>query len=331
MQVTVESRDLRRMFADLRPVLRGSLDGGQLGINVEGGFLIFTAKAGIIYERRFPCNDPGPIYATVIYKDISDFLPGDGPATLDITDKSVGIRTARFSTTFASAYGEVKPYVRRCSDPKPVQAGTYLKLAQLFGELSPVSKSLKSESSVVLQPPCAVCKYPTVWLELPYAGFQTSISTKELRTIANFNPKHCAVGDDAVEFYNGSALLAIPRTPVAKAKTCDEILKNPGEPLQLYSTGCLEHCVSLARAAKGPCKLTCCSDGWYVAYKNQEVEMSFSVGQCSDPYYTLDTYVEYLPMLFRLLGEEITGYFVKADNAVMFEVPGVFKLLHSII
>lgn len=331
MQVIVEARDLRRMFSDLRPVLKQSLDGGLLGINVENGFLIFTAKAGLIYERRFPCTVPGPAYATVLFKDIADFLPNQGPAAIDIEEKAVSIRTAQFSTTLASAYGEVRPYVRRCKDPKPVQTGTYLKLAQIFQELAPVSRSLKSESSIIFEPPFAICKYPTVWLEVPYSGFTTSISSKELRTIANFNPKHFALGEDAVEFHNGAAILAAPRTPVGQTTNCTDILKDPEPAKPLPTFGCLEECTSLSRAAKGPCKLTCYSDGWRVYYKNQEVELSFSVGQCSNPYYTLDTHVEYLTMIFRLLGEEVQGYFTKASNAVMFEVPGVFRLLHSII
>lgn len=331
MQVTVDSKDLRRMFADLRPVLKQALDGGLLGINVEGGFLIFTAKAGIIYERRFPCNVPGPAYATVLYKDISDFLPNTGPALIDIEEKAVSIRTAQFSTTFKAAYGEVRPYVRRCKDPKPVLSGTYLKLAQNFGELAPVSRGLKTESSVVLKPPFAICKYPTIWLEVPYAGFVTSISQKELRTIANFNPKYYALGEDAVEFQNGPAILAVPRSPIGDVKNCSQILVDPSPAVPLPDFNPQEQCASLARAAKGPCKLTCCADGWKVFYKNQEVEMAFSVGQCTKPYYTLDTHVEYLTMLFRLLGVEAAGYFTKASNAVMFEVPGVFRLLHSII
>ena len=331
MQVTVEAKDLRRMFTDLRPVLKQALDGGLLGINIEDGFLIFTAKAGIIYERRFPCSVTGPAYSTVLYKDISDFLPSSGPATIDIEEKAVSIRTEKFSTTFTAAYGEVRPYVRRCKDPKQVLVGTYLKLAQNFGELSPVARSLKTESSIILKPPFAICKYPTIWLEVPYGGFVTSISQQELRTIANFNPKHYALGEDAVEFQNGPAILAVPRSPIGEVKTCADILVDPSKAMPLPDFNPLEECASLARTAKGPCKLTCCSDGWRVFYKNQEVEMSFSVGQCSNPYYTLDTHVEYLTMLFRLLGTDVQGYFTKASNAVMFEVPGVFRLLHSIV
>ncbi len=331
MQVTVEAKDLRRMFADLKPVLRNSMDGGLLGLAVENGFLIFTAKSGIVYERRFPCQQQGPMSVTVIYRDIADFLTGGGPAVLDISEKSVTIRTAQFSTTFPPAYGEVQPYQKRCQDPKQVTPGIYLKLAQTFGELSTVSRALKKESSILLSDGFAICKYPTIWLEVPYNGFTTTISTKELRTIANFNPKYCAVSDEAAEFYNGSALLAVPRSPLATVKNCGEILVNPSAPMPLPRYGCLEECTSLSRTVKGNCKLTACKDGWRVQYKSQDVEMAFSVGQCLHSYYTLDTYVEYLVMLFRLLGDEQEAYLVKADNAVMFEVPGRFRLVHSIL
>ncbi len=331
MQVTVELKDLRRMFIDLKPILKNSMDGGLLGITIENGSIVFTAKSGIIYERRFPCDQQGPMFATVVYRDISDFLTGDGLALLDVAEKAVSIRTAQFSTTFPSAYGEVRPYQRRCSDPKKVTPGLYLKLAQMFGELSVVSRAMKAESSVLLSDGFAVCKYPTIWLEVPYTGFSTSISTKELRTIANFSPRHCAVSSEAAEFYNGSALLAVPVTPIGTVKSCAEVLKDPAPPMKLPSYTALEECVSLARTVKGACKLTCCADGYRVGYKSQEVEMAFSVGPCNSPYYTLDTYVEYLAMLFRLIGEEQEVYFIKATNAVMFESPNRFRLVHSIL
>lgn len=331
MQVIVESRDLRRMFSDLKPILSRSLDGGLLGVCVENGTLIFTAKSGLIYERRFPCSEQGPVHATVIFRDIAEFLPAEGPAVLDISEKVVSIRTAQFATTMTAAYGDVTPYVRRCSDPKKVTPGAYLKLAQMFGELAPVSRSLKQESSVLLSDGFAICKYPTIWLEVPYEGFTTSISTKELRTVANFNPKHCAVSDEAVEFQNGSALLAVPRTPLSETKRCTDILANPRAPMPLPGYGCLENCTVLSRSVKGPCKLTCYTDGWRVSYKDDRVELSFSVGTCGGNSYTLDTYVEYLPMLFRLLGEEQDNKLIVADNAVMFESNDRFRLVHSIL
>lgn len=330
MQVTVEARDLRRMFADLRPIMRNALDGGLLGICVENNTLICTANSAIVYERRFPCEVSGPIYSTVVYRDISEFLPGEGTATITISEKSVDIRTDHFSTSFPPAYGEIRPYVRRCSDPKQVPSGTYLKLVQKFQELAPVSKSMKQDAPIYLCDGFAVCKYPTIWLEVPYSGFQSSISARDLRTIANFNPKHFAVGEEAVEFYNNAAILAVSKAPTGVQKRAEEVLVNPSTPFQLPAYGCLEQSANLARVAKGPCKLTCCADGWRVSYQSQQVELSFSVGSCDAPYYTLDTFVEYLPMLFKLLGEN-AGLLTVAQNAVMFEVPNQFRFIHSII
>ena len=73
------------------------------------------------------------------------------------------------------------------------------------------------------------------------------------------------------------------------------------------------------------------SDGYIVSYKNNEVEMSVSAGPCTGScLYTLDTYTEYLMMIFHLIGES-KAQLVVGDNAVMLEVPGKLRLLHSIV
>lgn len=330
MQAIIDAKELKRMFVDLRPILKNSMDGGLLGFNVEDNQLIVTCKNGIIYERKFACDVTGPIYSTVIYRDIADMLPTEGLAVISVSEKSVEMRTSEFSTSFVAAYGEIKPYVRRCRDQKQCRQETYAKLASAFRELSPVSKSLKSESSVILRPPFAICKYPTIWLEVPFEGFSTSIGVRELRTIANFNPKYYAASDEAIEFFNGSALLAVPISPVGDVLSTKDILQNPQPPRQLSGLAPLEKALSFARTVKGACKLTYYTDGYKVTYKNQEVEMAFSVGPCMDPIYTLDTYTEYLQMLFRLTQDK-TAYLTVASNAIMIEVPGELRLIHSIV
>lgn len=331
MQVVVEARELKSMFTHIRPILRNAMDGGLMGFAVENHVLTVTCKNGIIFEQKFAVELDGPIYSTVIYRDVAELLPGSGQATVDISEKAVMLATPTFSTTFVAAYGEVRPYARRVIDYAPCKGADYKRIASAFAELSPVAKSLKRESSVILSPPHAICKYPTVWLEVAFKGLTTSIGTRELRTIANFNPKYYGVTESAVEFINGASMMAFPITPVGEVSTCKQIIVEPSAPMKLSSIPALQDVLSFARAVHGACRLSFFSDGYVIQYKNQEVEMQLHIGDCKgERYITLDTYTEYLGMMFKLI-EDKEAYVIYGKNAIMLEVPNELRLLHSII
>ena len=331
MQVVLNAKEFKSMFSTLRPILRNAADGGLLGFSVSQHVLSVTCRNGVIFEQKFACEQDGPMFVTVLYRDISDLLPGTGEVYVDLSEKLVHIKADGFTTTLLSAYGQVSPYRKRVQNYKQCDAKDYLRLARAFQELNAVAKTLKRDAPVLLVPPRAICKYPTVWLEVAYRGISTSMGMKDLRTIANFEPKLYGVAEDAIEFLNGSALLAYPLNKVGECKTCKDILVNPSEPKTLHVLESVENIQAMTRVVRGPCKVSFYTDGYIVSYKNNEVEMSVSAGPCTGRcLYTLDTYTEYLMMIFHLIGES-KAQLVVGDNAVMLEAPGKLRLLHSIV
>lgn len=330
MQVVVDAAKLKRMFRELKPILHRSDDGGLLGIFVDNNVLTITCKNGIIYERQFATDAQGSVAVTVIYRDLSELLPSSGLALLTLSDRAVMISTSEFSTTLQAAYGEVTPYKRRCSSFKNISSAKLVTLAQMFTVLSPVSRTLKTESSVLLTSEVAICKYPSVWLEIPFTDFSTSIGVRELRVIASFSPRSVGVADDAIEFLNDSALLAIPITPVGIVTTCNSIMRNPKPAIRFHSEDVSAQVASFSRSVSGSCKLTFCVGGTILSYKSQTVEMCYNLGDTSEPIYTLDTYTEYLQMIFRfIIGKDVE--LTVADNVVMLSVQNEFKLIFAII
>ena len=297
MQVVLNAKEFKSMFSTLRPILRNAADGGLLGFSVSQHVLSVTCRNGVIFEQKFACEQDGPMFVTVLYRDISDLLPGTGEVYVDLSEKLVHIKADGFTTTLLSAYGQVSPYRKRVQNYKQCDAKDYLRLARAFQELNAVAKTLK----------------------------------RDLRTIANFEPKLYGVAEDAIEFLNGSALLAYPLNKVGECKTCKDILVNPSEPKTLHVLESVENIQAMTRVVRGPCKVSFYTDGYIVSYKNNEVEMSVSAGPCTGScLYTLDTYTEYLMMIFHLIGES-KAQLVVGDNAVMLEVSGKLRLLHSIV
>ena len=331
MFVVIDSLELRRVFEDLSPILRGAKDGATLGFAVENHVFSITYKGGLVYERRFACEEAGPVYITVLYRDIAAFLPSKELVTIYFADNHVEIKTSNFSTILVQAYGETMPYKERNKDFKPCDAEMYEMLTKSFSELSPVSKTLKYESSILLLPPRAICKYATVWLEVPFKGYSTSIGLRELKAVANFQPKRYSVSEGVVEFQNGSAILAVPCNNVGTIKTCKDIIRNPQSPIPIPVIPVTAEVQAFSRAVSGECSVTFYTDGYKLSYSSNTFSLSRTLGLCEgEVIYTLDTFAEYLPMIFRLLdGKE--AQFIKADNAVMFEVPNQLRLLHSIV
>lgn len=330
MQVIVDAAQLKRMFRELKPVLRNASDGGLLGMSLRGNVLTVTCKNGLIYQRRFATDSSGTAVVTVLYRDLSELLPSDGIAVVLLSDKAVMISTPEFTTTLQAAYGEVTPYRQRCESFKQIQAAKLNNLASMFASLAPVSRTMKSESSVLLTSEVAICKYPSIWLEVPFTDFATSIGVRELRTIANFGPRSVGISGDAIEFKNDAALLAVPITQVGVVKTCTQILRSPEPEVKIANIDIAERAASFARSVSGACKLTFCADGYILSYRSNNVEMSCNIGDVSAPIYTLDTYTEYLQMIFKLIAGE-QAYLTKAQNAVMLSVPGKLRLLFATI
>lgn len=330
MQVVVDAGKLKRMFRELKPILRKSDDGGILGMFVDNNIFTVTCKSGIIYERQFATDAHGSVAVTVLYRDLSDLLPTSGVAMITLSDKAVMVTTPEFSTTLQAAYGEVTPYKRRCTKFKNISATKLVDAAQMFASLSPVAKTLKMETPILLTSQVAIIKYPSVWLELPFTDFATSIGVRELRTVASFGPRSVGIADDAIEFLSDSALLAIPITPVGSVSTCRDILRNPQSPVGFFLGDFAVQVTSFARSVSGACKLTICKSGAILNYKSNTVEMHYCLGNVDEPIYTLDTFTEYLQMIFRYLSEQEAELTV-ADNVVMFSVHDKFKLLFATI
>lgn len=330
MLVVVDTRELKEMFNDIKPILKPIGEGALLGVSLSKQVLRFTARNGLVYTKSFYVEGDGPYNVTVLYQDISEMLPSSGVATLDLEPVFVGIKTQQLSTTLRLANGIVSEYNTDLTEFRPCDAALYKRISDNFALLSPVAKSLGQETSAIMAPPYAVLKYSTVWLQTPFEGFDSLLSLRDLKAIAAFNPSELAISETAIEFKRRSAFLAVPKSPTQKTTTVIDILKNPSKPINLFPSNPLADVQKFTRSVgAGACKLLFYADGYEVKVDNSRYQCQFAHGDCTKLLYTLPTYLEYLPMLFRIFPMK-SAQLVIGTNAVAVSEEKT-TLLHSVV
>ena len=330
MLVTVDAKELKEMFSDIKPILKSIQEGALVGVSLSDHILTFTVRNGLVYTKTFVVEATGPYSITVLYQDLSEMLPASSTAQLDLEPVFVGVKTKNLNTLLVRANGIISPYASELQGFQKCDTALYTRLANNFTLMSPVSKSLGVESSAILAPDYAILKYSTVWLQIPFNDFTSSISLRDLRSIAAFKPAEVAVSETAVEFKRRTALLAIPRTPLQSTTSVKDVIKDPERPIQLFRSNPLTDIQKFVRSVgSGACVLLFYTDGYEVQVENPRYNCSFRHGDCTQHIYSLHTYLEYLPMLFRIFPMQ-SAVLTKGSNAIAISEERT-TLLHSIV
>lgn len=330
MLVIVDAKSIRDLFRDIKPIYRSTHEGALMGWDLSNHQLTITCRNGATYQRRITVEQSGPYAITVLYRDLSELLPGSGTVQLDLQPLYIGIQAPSMQTTLTQAYGILSKYTPRGIDFRPCQSGYIQWLQAKLADMGPVAKTLKAEASLICYPPHAILKYSTMWLQADFGLFNSSMSLSDLKAVANFKPTEFAVTNEVIEFQRRDAILALPRTNVDSCKGVADVLKNPSEPRRLWGADLVAEMQKFQRAVgTGPCTLRFYTDGYQVEVDTPAFRCSKAFGNCTQHIYSLSTYTEYLTMLFRLFDMSDT-YLTVGSNAISISQDGL-TLLQSVL
>lgn len=299
--VRINASDLKEAFKALKPLYKGSQSAMLIGFSVNDYILSITGLNNLLYEQRIACEFSGPYSLTVLYQDLSELLPGTGTVDLELTPLYVGIKSQNMSAVLQQANGLLSPYKPRCSKFDTINPDELENWARTFAVTSPLVKSLGREAPIIFKPPYAVVKYPTFWLQLPNHVLDTTMSLRELKTIAEYAPTQFSVAGDVIEFKRGSSIMAMPRNTVDSCKYIDTLVQTHGEQHLLRTTSCLPKIQQFLRSVgAGSCKCFFYSDGIELSVSRATIQSSLKIGACSVLTTVIPTFLEYVQMLFKL-------------------------------
>lgn len=304
MLVRVNAAELKTVFRDVKPILKSIKQGATLGFTVENHILYITCVNGIVYEQQLASEATGPYYLTVLYQDLSELLPGTGVVDLDLAPCYVEVRSAAMSATLPVANSVISRYKRRCDSPSPIDPATVKQWARLYAETAPVAKALGREAPIIFKPPYAVLKFPTFWLQLANTCLETTMGLSELKAVAEFAPTSVGSSSEVLEFYRGSAVLALPRNATDSCKSIDDMVGDHTAAKVVRGASYLPKVQQFLRSVgAGECRCHFYTDGISLAVHRPTVQSSLRVGTCTDSILEIPTFLEYVQMLFKLFAD----------------------------
>lgn len=308
MLVRLNASDLRGVFKDIRPLYKGMKDGALLGITIEQHILSITAQCGLVYTQSLSVEEGGPYAITVLYQDLLELLPSRGVAELELTPLFVEIQCEGVRVTLSQANGMLSKYPTRGSDFSPIPAGELSRWVRIYSETSPVAKSLQQEAPITFNPPIAIMKFPTVWVQTTNSFLTAVISLKDLKILAAFSPSTYAQCTDVIEFKRGTAVLAVPLTSPGECTSIEKLRTRHGSEYRAWIGNHVQDVQQLLRSAGvGECSCTFYLKGLSLHVSRPNVQISLYKGDTSSKIVTLPTFLEYAQMILKLCGSGDVG------------------------
>lgn len=330
MLITVNSSDIRAAFQDMKPLFKAADTCNALGFTVHDYVLYITCNAGVVYERQVAVDQAGPYTITVLYQDLSEIIPARGVLSIDLEPLFVEISSEFMSATLQQANGIVSRYKQRSSSFEPINPAMVQTMADLFSNSTTVSKALKREAPITLKPPYARMEFATFWLECQNPLLDMTISLTHLKALAAFKPTEFSTSEDAVEFRNGPAILAIPRNAPVPSLCVQDLLKDPITCGVMQSNTYLTRIQQFWRSVgAGECRCHLYTDGMDIVVSRPRVQSHLKIGACTELITSFSTFIEYVQMLFTIIGTSPVEV-IRGNNYLCLRTPTASMLLSTL-
>lgn len=306
MLITVNAIDMKRIFTDIKPICKSVDIKPLMAFTVHDDMLTITVKSAVVYEYKLEVAERGPYNLTVLYQDLAELIPTRDTVEIDLEPTYVHVHTDAISVVLQQSYGVISEYKPRHGAPKPINAESLSSVINIFAETSPMSKTLGRTSPIVFTDECSIMKFSTFWLQAPAIGLTGVVSLEDMKAIEKFAPERVNCTKDALEFYRVPAVMAITSNEPAPVKSVEDMRSEGKEKGYVQGFYYLPKIQQLLRSVgPGTCRLGLYCDGIQITVARPSVQSSMKIGKCSGtPLMAFDTFLEYVQMFWRLLGNE---------------------------
>lgn len=213
MLAAVRGADLKSCFIDMSTLLKKYDRAKVFGIHTERDSITFTCDTGTCYSRKIdlkPGKDFVSMDITVLFADLSHFIPAKADITLDITEYYVGIITPKSNMTLHIGESIVPQYKERGGTIIDLDYKTLRSSLQVFSGTSDLQKAFSRDFAISYYGEHAVLRSPTMWIRTKSQGLNCVLSMDQLKSIVTFKPEFVEESD-RLEFKKGDAILSVPK------------------------------------------------------------------------------------------------------------------------
>lgn len=223
MLVRVDSREIKALFDDIKPIFRNSEESRVMAFTVDNNILYVTVDNGMIYQKEMYTKGDGFITSTVIYEDLSELVDSKGSCDITITTQGVEIESDTFSANLMEAQSIVTRY-KSIEEPfKQLPTGEFVDAVKKLSSTGIVAKTYGKESSLVFDGFYATIFYSTVYVRARARTFQSTMSIRDAGCVARLAPSKYKESDTVIEFHANNMLAVIPKGDVPRLNSFDSI------------------------------------------------------------------------------------------------------------
>lgn len=307
MLATVRGSDLKSCFIDMATMLKKYDRAKVFSIHTEKDTVTFTCDTGMCYTRTIDLT-PGPDFVsmdvTVLFADISHFIPAKADITLEITGSYVGIVTPKSSMTLRIGESIVAPYKERGGTVIDLDYGVLRKASQVFSGTTDLQKAFNRDFAVTFYGEHAIMKTPTLWIRTKSQGLKCILSMDQLKSIVTFKPEFVEESD-RLEFKKGNAILSIPKMSPAENDKFETFTKDMKILSTLEMSGIIRELLEVKRSiGVGDAEIHIHPHGFYMTIDKNGVSLAESYHAEGESVKSFRYMIDIFIMCLNILGED---------------------------
>lgn len=281
--VSVGTFVLRKALGDISPLFPSGTHTVPVLFQLRGNALLMACTTGCLYINTLSVSntDNESWEATVVYKNLLDFLPKDGSVTITHAPFGLNFRGEGCSIDLPVGYSIITPPEIPNGDYADVTSNGYVSgLRYLIG--MNLGTLYAADKPINLYGDIAVLKYPNIQIQVrtPGLGLFATLAVEHVRLLMRFEPEEWYTNNvDMLVLKRKQAYLELPMEPISEENKFVELLAGMSDPITLDFEHYLDKLRSMQKtSARGRCKLVLRESGLTTSVSHENITISTTMG-----------------------------------------------------
>lgn len=308
MLATVRGAELKSCFIDMSSLLKKYDRAKVFGIEATKDKITFTVDTGISYTRSIDVISGSEMInmsLTVLFADISHFLPARSEITLDITQFCVRVIAPGATMTLQIGESIVAPYVPRRGALVDLDYAAIRGAYKVFSGTADLQKAYGRDFAITMYGDYALMRSPTLWIRTKSQGLVSILSMEQLKSIVTFQPDFVEESD-RLEFHKGNAILSIPKLAPTEADKFNEHINGMKLTTLLRMSGVVKELLEVKRAfGVGEAQIHLHKEGFHMSMSKGGITLEESYNVSGDSVFSFRYMLDIFIMCLNILGEDV--------------------------
>lgn len=309
MLATVRGSDLKSCFIDMSTMLKKYDRAKVFGIHTDKTSITFTCDTGSCYTRTIdltPGADFVSMDVTVLFADVSHFIPAKADITIDINQSYVEIVTPKSSIILKIGESIVAPYKERGGKVVDLDFAVLRNASKVFNGTTDLQKAFNRDFAVTFYGDKAVMQTPTLWIQTKSQGIKCVLSMDQLKSIVTFKPEFVEESD-RLEFKKGKAILSIPRMAPTERNKFEDFCAGMQHMSTIHMDGILRELLEVKKSVGvAEADIHLHPQGFYLTLNKNGVSLSESYHVEGSSIKSFRYMIDIFIMCLNILGEDET-------------------------